>query len=239
MGARMRSILVVILFATTAITLGVTNAHGSDLLEDFDSLGGNAVLLEKARALNPDAKINIVQDRIVNRRNRFELAPEYSSVLGGDSYNKTQNLGMNAHFHINPHWSIGAKYNYSINELRPEGENLINDLTLSGRGIIPEIDYPKSQILATLNWYPIYGKLNVFDLGVVHFDVYTLAGAGKIDLKSGATKTYTAGGGIGFWVSQHLSTRMEVRYQAYDAKRYTGLIRMDTTVASMQIGYLL
>lgn len=213
--------------------------EASGLLQDFDSLGGNDVLLDKARALNPDANLRIVQDRIVSRRNRVEIAPEYASVLGGDSYNHTQNIGANVHFHITPQWSVGAKYNYALNSLRPEGEYLIRDVSVTGKGMIPEIDYPKSQALLMVNWYPIYGKMNLYDLGVAHFDVYAVGGAGQIVLKSGPTTTYTAGGGVGFWISQHLSTRFELRYQTYTAKRYTGDAKMDTTIAGMQIGYLL
>ncbi|MEI7973586.1 MAG: hypothetical protein WCH11_04380, partial [Bdellovibrio sp.] len=54
----------------------------ADLLQDFDSLGGNKVLLEKAQALNPEQNVYVVQDRIVSRKNRFEIAPEFHSVLG-------------------------------------------------------------------------------------------------------------------------------------------------------------
>ena len=81
--------------------------------------------------------------------------------------------------------------------------------------------------------------MNLYDLGVVHFDVYALAGGGQIELKSGMTTSYTAGGGIGLWVSQHLSTRLELRYEGYTAKRYTGDTNMNTTVAGIQVGYML
>lgn len=212
---------------------------GQGLLEDFNSLGGNDVLLEKARALNPDASIRVVQQRIVNRRNRVEFAPEYSNVIGGDSYTNTHNIGLNFHYHISPRWSVGAKYNYSMNSLRPEGEHLIEDKASTGSAMVPDIDYPKQQMMALVSWYPIYGKMNLYDLGVAHFDVYALVGAGQIELKSGRTEAYTAGGGVGFWISQHLSTRLELRYQTYSAIRYEGETKMDTMVAGLQMGYLL
>lgn len=214
-------------------------SSAADLMKDFDSLGGNDVLLEKAKALNPDAEIRVVQDRVVSRRNRFEISPEFMSVLGGDAYNRTTSVGLNVHFHITPQWSLGLKYGYSFNALRPEGEYILNDVTVDGKGMIPDIDYPKQQGLFTVNWYPIYGKMNLYDLGVVHFDVYAIAGAGQMDLKSGPTTTYTGGAGLGLWVSQHLSTRFELRYEGYTAKRYTGDVGMNTTVAGIQIGYLL
>lgn len=216
-----------------------SNAFAADLMKDFDTLGGNDVLLEKAKALNPEAQIRVVQDRVVTRRNRFEIDPEFLSVLGGDAYNKTTTLGLNVHYHITPQWSLGLKYGYSFNALRPEGENLLNDTSVTGKGMIPDIDYPKQQAMFLVNWYPIYGKMNLYDLGVVHFDIYAVAGGGQVELKSGNTPVYTGGAGIGLWVSQHLSTRFELRYEGYTAKRYTGDIGMNTTVAGIQIGYML
>lgn len=232
----MRSRFAVLL--TSLIVLAGNQAR-ADLMKDFDSLGGNDVLLENAKALNPDAEIRVVQDRIVDRRMRFELAPEFSSVLGGDSYNSTQNAGINAHFHFTPRFSVGVKYNYSVNKLRDEGEYLLSDMSVDGKARIPDIDWPKQSTTLTVNFYPIYGKMNLYELGVVHFDVYALAGAGQIELKSGPTTSYTAGGGIGLWVSQHLTTRLELRWEGYKAKRFNGETDMNTTVAGVQIGYLL
>lgn len=226
--------------AGVIVILGVSvQGRAADIMKDFDTLGGNDVLLETAKALNPEAQIRIVQDRVVSRRSRFEFAPEFSSVLGGDAYNSTQNLGLNVHYHITPQWSLGLKYSYAFNKLKPEGEYLISDTSVEGKARIPEIDWPKQEAMLLLNWYPIYGKMNLYDLGVVHFDVYAVAGAGQIELKSGTTTSYTGGGGIGFWISQHLSTRLELRYEGYTAKRFKGETNMNTTVGSVQIGYML
>jgi outer membrane beta-barrel protein len=225
-------------FLILGLLLSTVSAR-ADIMEDFDNLGGNDVLMEKAKALEPDANISVVQDRVVNRFRRFEVSPEFASVLGGDSYLNTRGYGVNAHFHINPHWSLGVKYNSMTNELSPEGKNLINDSGLLGKNIVPEMDYPKDQVLATVSFYPIYGKLNMFNKGIAHFDVYALAGGGNINLRSGSKSTLTAGGGVGFWVSQHLTTRFEMRYQTYDTQRTDGNAKIDLTVASLQMGYLL
>ena len=228
-----------VITALVILTLAASVEAKTDLLKDFDSLGGNDALLEKAKALNPEASISLVQRRVVPRQNRLEIAPEFSSVLGGDSYNRTQNFGANFHYHFTPRWSVGLKYNYSFNKLRPEGENLVKDTAGVGKAVVPDIDYPKQQGLVLLNWYPVYGKMNLYDLGITHFDVYALVGGGIIELASGGTATYTAGGGVGFWWSQHLTSRAELRYQTYRASRYTGSVDMNTTVASVQVGYLL
>ncbi len=211
----------------------------ADLLKDFDSLGGNDVLLERAKELNPEQKIYVVQDRIVDRFRRFEFAPEYASVLGGDSFMESRQYGVNIHFHFNPRWSLGAKYSYMNNSLSRDGENLIQDTSIIGKYKIPDIDFPKNQKLAFVNYYPIYGKMNLFNAGVSHFDVYGQLGYGQIELKSGTTPTWTAGAGVGFWISQHVTTRLEFRYQNYKAQRYDGPTSMDLTLIGIQVGYLL
>ncbi|MEK7358316.1 MAG: outer membrane beta-barrel domain-containing protein, partial [Bdellovibrionota bacterium] len=80
---------------------------------------------------------------------------------------------------------------------------------------------------------------NLLDKGVAHFDIYLLGGAGNVELRSGSKSTYTAGGGVGIWWSQHLTTRAELRYQPYNAKRYDRETPMNLTIAGLQIGYLL
>lgn len=224
---------------TTQASTPAAQKESGGLLKDFDTLGGNDVLLDKARALNPDSTISIVQDRVVSRRKRVELSPEVAGVFGGDAYNSTTMYGINAHYHFTPRWSVGVKYLYDTNKLTKEGQFLIDDTSVTGTGVIPQIDYPKSELMALVNWYPIYGKMNLYDLGVAHFDIYLLGGAGQVQLNSGGTSTYTAGGGLGVWWSKHLTTRAELRYQTYEAQRYTGAVRMNLTVAGLQIGYML
>lgn len=211
-------------------------AGASEILKDFDSLGGNKVLLEKAKALNPETSVGIVQDRVVNRRNRLEISPDVSYVMGGDAYLSTKNLGATIHYHITPHWSLGIRYNSSYSTLKDEAKYLIYG---SGPGLVPAVDYPRSQVVGLLNWYPIYGKMNLYDLGVTHFDVYVTLGGGQITLNSGPTRTYTAGGGVGLWFSQHLAARLELRWQGYNAIRDEQGTYMNTTVAGFQVGYIL
>ena len=213
---------------------------------DFDSLGGNQIILERAQALAPEKNVQVVQNRTVSRTKRVELAPEFSGTFGGDAYNRTKSLGMNLHYHINPRWSVGAKYEYSFNDLTPEGK-VMTDQAISDfnknpsnpTSAYPVIDYPKSETLALVNWYPFYGKMNMLDRGVAQFDVYLVGGYGQVELLSGPAPTYTGGAGVGFWVSQHFSTRAELRYQNYKAKTFNQEKNMDLTVASLQMGWML
>jgi outer membrane immunogenic protein len=213
---------------------------------DFDSLGGNTIFLEKAKALQPDAKVGIVQNRTVPLDNRVEFAPEFSGTFGGDAYNRTKSLGLNAMYHINAGWAVGAKYNYSFNDLTPEGQAMMDRAladyqkdTVHPTIPYPFLDYQKSEALALFNWSPVYGKMNLLDKAVAHFDFYVIGGYGQVELFSGPTSTYTGGGGLAFWLSPHFSTKVEMRYQNYKAQYLGQEKNMDLAVASVQMGWLL
>lgn len=232
--------------APAAATTTASVAGPADIGSEFDGLGGNRILLEKAKALNPEQSESIVQERTVSLRNRFELSPEYSGTFNGDTYSKTQSLGLNANYHINPQWALGVKFNYSFNKLTPEGERMMDAATADFAAnpnnptrLVPDMDYQKTELLALVNWAPIYGKMNLLDRQIVHFDVYGLAGAGQVQLLSGPTQATTAGIGIGFWFNQHLTSRLEMRYENYTAQYLDGEKNLGLTIASAQMGWLL
>jgi outer membrane beta-barrel protein len=223
----------------TVISLIFLNVATADVMKDFDGLGENKDLFDTAKALHPDLNVTVVQERIIKRRNRLEVAPELSMFAGGDAYMDTYSYGLTAQFHIVPWISVGGRWNKFTNTLNKEGKNLINDITATGEGIIPDMDYPDTSTMGFINLYPIYGKMNTMNMGITHFDLYFTGGYGSINLRSGSTPTWSAGGGVGLWWSQHFSTRFEVRYQTYEAQRYNESVDLNSTVASMQIGYIL
>lgn len=208
-------------------------AQETGVVSEFDRIGGNSELMEKIRNIEPEKNIGIVQNRMVDRFRRIEIAPELMTALGGDSYLNTAGYGIVGQFHFNPSFSFGARYSKMSNALTTEGKNLISN------NMVPDVDYPLSQTMAIASFYPVYGKINLFDRAVTHFDIYGTAGYGSIQLESGAKPTWVAGAGVGFWFSQHMSTRFELLYQSYEAERKLGKQDMNVTVGNVQIGYLL
>lgn len=208
----------------TALALAILPAlaHADiDVTKDFDSLGGNEKLYKRAKALDPKNKVSIVQKRVVDRSMRLELGVNYGLVAGGDSYLNTQNVGGNLDFHITPHVSIGGRFYNSYNSLTNEGKDIFeNAQAQRAQGNpfrIVEINEPMQTALATVSVYPIYGKTNLFDIAVAQFDFYALAGYGQVKLeKTGWTDAITAGGGMGLWLTQHVSSRLEGRWQTYE-----------------------
>ncbi|MEY4616458.1 MAG: hypothetical protein RJB66_1418 [Pseudomonadota bacterium] len=211
---------------------------------DWDSLGSSKALLNKAKALDPDNKVRVVQKRAVDRDLRFELSGHYGLLNGGDSYVKTQTGGAQVEFHINPRWSVGYRYDNYFNALTTEGEAIYkqtaNAIANGNQASLPEINFPLSSHLATISWYPIYGKLNLFDKAITQFDLYLVAGAGSIFLDSGERSALTSyGGGAGLWFTQHFMARMEMRYQGYKDSLYTSAPQVNNMAMHLSLGFLL
>lgn len=230
--------------AALLITVSSLVSIAAHAQSDFDSLGSNEGILTRARALNTQQDVRIVQKRAVDRDLRFEIGATYGGVAGGNSYLNTQPLTGSLEFHINPRFSVGARYTQYSNQLSKEGQSQFDAARAAQAAgktdyTIPEIDSPKSSYMGTLSYYPIYGKLNFFDLTVVQFDFYVLAGYGQMELKSGTSQTWTGGGGVGFWWNKYLSSRLEIRHQAYQDKVYTGTRDVGMMIGTLGIGLML
>ncbi len=243
------SIKTLLLLAVMSLSLSAHKASArTDWTQDMNNLGGNDQIIQRAQALHSAQRVRVVQNRTVDRRMRLELGGQFGGAAGGDSYLSIRDTGAFAEFHISPRWSVGARYIQHATKLTAEGDTTYararSDYE-SGRSFqVPLVDQPKSTILGTISFYPLYGKLNLFDKGVTQFDVYLTAGAGQVSLgQSGEqASALTAGGGIGFWLSQYISTRFELRWQTYsDKTAINGLEsrRLDLAIATASLGILL
>jgi outer membrane beta-barrel protein len=237
----------IVVVGVISLTLAVQAAETNQNIEkEFDALGGNGVLLEKAQALNPEVRTTVVQNRIVDRTSRFELSGQYANTFGGDTYVRTGIFGLSGQFHFNNNWSVGAKSGIAFNKLTNEGKSLVEAAEadaaanpLSSTADIPSMDYPKQLSMGYVNFYPLYGKISWLGKGISHFDIYGQLGYGNISLKSGGTTAMSAGAGVGVWGTEHLTTRLEMTYLDYTAKHIDGKeIKMGVTSASVQVGWL-
>jgi outer membrane beta-barrel protein len=236
------SLLLISLFALNAFAAG-------DLTKEMDALGANKELMKKAKAIDPHNRIRVVQNRDVDRYNRVEIGVNGGLVEGGDAYLNTNIVGGQMDFHITPRWSIGARYHNISNELTNEGKAAMEDSERRRQNNEsgfrqPGIDWATDSWLAVGNWYPVYGKMNLFDSAISQFDVYFLGGAGQIKLQSsGNVPLYTAGGGVGLWLTNHFATRLEARWQRYDDKVFDGVEThkrsVDQTLLTMTMSFLL
>jgi len=227
--------------AKRSATIATTKT--TSLAKDLDSLGGNEALIGMADSLNPEIKSRIVQERIVERRNRLEVGINYGGVAGGTTYLQSQSLGFNLDFHITPRWALGLRYSDFNSRLTPEGARVFEEARsnngLNASGGYVDIDTPLNSTMGVLNWFPMYGKINAFEAAVIQFDLYLLLGGGQMNLESGPASIITAGGGVGVWLTQHLTARAEVRYQGYQDLIKTGPRDIDSVVGTLGLGWIL
>lgn len=237
------TLILMSVFALNAFAAGANSQNSGDLTNEMDALGANRDLMRKARAIDPDNSVRVVQNRDVDRRLRLEVGLNAALVEGGDPYTNTNILGGSLDFHITPRWSLGARYSNYSNSMTAEGKRVYEDAKTNTNFRVPSIDYAKNSYMGVINWYPMYGKLNMFDMGITQFDIYLLGGGGQIALSSGSEAIFTAGAGVGFWISQHFSTRFEARWQGYKDHPQVGSEITDRnineTVLGLSIGFLL
>jgi outer membrane immunogenic protein len=240
----LKQIAFLILAVALASCMGSWAAHAADITQNMNGLGGDKDLMKKARALDPDNRVRVVQNRTVDRNWRMELGVGYGALAGGNPYLDTQDYGVNFDVHINPMFSVGARYNRYYNKLNSEGDRVFADAQRHQAAHddtwhTPAVDYLNSSEMATLSFYPIYGKLNMLDMGITQFDLYMIGGYGQAHTENGSSPTWTAGGGAGIWLSQHFASRLEVRYQSYQEKIYSGSRDVNAVVSTFSIGFML
>ncbi len=212
---------------------------------DLNSLADDSALIERAKAMDPKNRVQIVQRRAVDRNLRLELGGNYGYISGGDSYLSSQNLGAYLDFHINPNWSVGFRYNNYINSLTNEAKTVyqaaqadVANRTNDARP--PAVDSPLNTELGTIAWYPVYGKMNFFNSWVPHFDLYVLGGYGKTQTESGLNSDTFAGGmGIALWLSQHFTSHLEVRYQTFQDRPQETTRSESLVIGQVSLGILL
>lgn len=234
------------------VSLTTPLAFADSLMNDMDSLGGNKKLVQMARDIDPKNRVRIVQNRLVDRNWRLELGVNYGTHTGGNPYLETDSLGASADVHVNPYFSIGLRYYDHSSDLSPEGERRVTQAeSLRAQGVpgaLPKAALPLNSYMGVINVYPTYGKFNMLNLSVVHFDVYLMGGVGQIQMETfgnGAveeysTETYTGGAGVGVWWNNHVTSRFEARYQTYEEQRFSDDSKnMGATIFSASFGVLL
>lgn len=242
-----QSLRLMVLSVVTLAALG--SAAQAAVSDDMNSLGSNAESKKRAARLENRSRVSLVQNRSVKRDWRLEGGVSYGGVAMGDSYLMTQNLGLNADLHISPKFSLGVRYAKAFSQFTNEGQKQYDTAqSMKNQGnmgyTVADMDTPESSLMGVMNWYMTYGKINLFDASIIQFDIYSLAGYGQMNLKNGngekhSTGTWTAGLGIGFWLTNHITSRIEVRYQTYQDQVYTGPRDLNLIVGTFGLGVLL
>lgn len=231
----------VFLLAGLLMSVGTAEASNSKSLK---SLGSQEVLLDKARPSLPANTYRVIQRRAIDREYRFEFDVSAGGVAGGDSYFNSKNLGLQAEFHLSNRWSLGLRHLWNFNDLTAEGKRRFDYAEASYAAgnfspDVPDLDWPISTSLATISFYPLYGKVSWFESTVSYFDFYLLAGGGMVNLRRGQSPIGAAGIGMGMWWTDHLTSRIEAVYQNYEDQMISGKRRIQNANISFSMGFLL
>lgn len=230
--------------ALFAAALTASPQASASVSGDLDALGGNDAVVKRAAKLSSKNDVAIVQGRTVDRNMRFEFLGAYGPLAGGSSSLSTQLATAQAEFHVVPQFSLGVRYAKAFSQLTNEGQAAYDALRAQkasgGVGAsAPDVDAPQSSVIGTATWYMFYGKINFFDVRVIQFDIYSLAGYGSMTTQNSSSPAITAGGGIAFWIAQHVTSRFEIRYLGYKDKVYTGERDQNAVVGTAGFGFLL
>ncbi len=230
---------------TLGLAFSTAQAQTKSLKKDFQSLGDNQQVTERVQQLDNQQRIRVVQNRSMDRNNRLEAAVTFGMLSGADSYVESKNMGGMLNYHITPRWSLGVSYIKDSNSLTAEGSRLY-DAAFACRQTdpncdqrFPSIDFPLETKMAAISFYPIYGKLNVFDSGIAQFDIYTSFGYGQKKLDSGSTDVISGSLGAGIWINSFITARLEGRVESYTDLLKTEKRRQNAVSAIASVGVML
>ena len=242
----MKQLITTLTIMLISVAAAAAPAKKKTVFKDLDSLGSNKAIAERAKAIDANNRVRVVQNRSVDRDMRFEFGVSYGMMAGGDANIESSAMGFMGDFHIIPQLSLGVRHYQFNSALSAEGQRRFDaDRSAQQSGDpsagVPEVDYPESATLGVLTVYPLYGKLNFFNQGITQFDFYMMGGYGQMKTQNGTSPTWTAGAGVGVWWSKHISSRLEARYQDYqDELTINGRTRdQGVTSFSLGIGFLL
>ncbi len=234
-----KSILLILLTSTIA------HAEKKSLTNEFETLGDNKEVIERVQKLDSRQKVRVVQNRMMDRNNRLEAALNLGLLSGGDSYVQTKSLGGMLQYHLTPRWSFGVSYEKNYNTLTSEGARRYDtayacqqaDAACPER--YPSVDFPLDTKMVSVSFYPIYGKLNLFDSGIAQFDLFTTFGYGQKTMNSGVSNVLSASLGVGLWLNSFLTARLEGRYENYKDLLQTEKRLQNAVSAIASIGIML
>ncbi len=158
-------------------------------------------------------RIPSVTRRVFKKQGRVELFPAVGWSLNDPFYNHVVATG-GLSFHVLESLSIGVtgEYYAALQAKVPvTGGRLAGD---------PSVNSPAYAARLEAAWSPLYGKLSILAEGVVHFDVYALAGAGVV---GGSDSKPTVAGVVGlgqhYFLNDWMALRIEVRDQIFVMSR--------------------
>jgi outer membrane beta-barrel protein len=170
-----------------------------------------------------DTEFHVVQSRKYSKEKKFFLSAGYGTLVN-DSFNTGGMFLLSGGYYFKETYGVELFY-MGFNARNSKTVNEI--FTLTGA---PSYSHPLSEMGATFNWMPIYGKVSVFDKSIIYYDLGINVGAGihkyervvQTGNETDSTPMFIADITQQFFLSDRFALRFDIknRYYSIDLKKY-------------------
>jgi outer membrane beta-barrel protein len=185
-----------------------------------------------------EGEIVVVQPKKVLVQQRVEVLPRFG-VTFNDTLITQFSLGGSLYYHISENLYVGATFEWfdfdGIGGTTDTYDEVIRTTTT-----LPELAPVTWVASAELGWTPIHGKFSLFDVVIVHYDIYGLLGVGAIETVGDPTVAGVIALGQRTFIGDWLALTIEVRDRAYvEPLPLSGDTFTNVLTASIGLGFFI
>ncbi len=163
------------LFATCALALALLAPAQSFAQSSDDDSSGTTIV--RTRAPEPKRPTK-VRNKFFIKAKRFEITPRFG-YISNNALNSEMMLGLGLTYHINERVGVEVAADYAFLGGTGNTKNLaLAVLRLLDASFRLESVDPGLFAMASLVWYPMYGKINPFSSAVINLDFFFVLGLG-------------------------------------------------------------
>lgn len=190
------------------------------------------VVMAAGLELNPDElkgvstkkSVSILQNRYFLKAWRPEVGLLMGNVLN-EAFTKTKTRGMRVGVFLNE-W-VGLESQYILTTVRNSADRKAlnqkkyrdyNDpakFVTADAEVNPISSFQDFVLIGA----PLYGKVNVLDLGIVYVDIYGSLGFSRVGTEQGTKNALALGAGQRFYFAERWSGRLDFRNRTYNETR--------------------
>lgn len=169
---------------------------------------------QRQKALSIGDRIVVLQRKPFLRKGRVEFEPNFRASFN-DSLVQQISGGLTINYHINEMLFIGLLGSWQDWRFISTDSNSYTDIyerTIDATDSIPRTSVINAYAGLDIGYVPIYGKMTLFGVGVVHWDLSLKIGGGAVHARSAG---FGGGGWVAasqrFFLTDWLSLNTEVR----------------------------
>lgn len=163
-------------------------------------------------------RVETVKNRTIQLAKRFEVGVTAGMALNQAYYNQ-MNFGGMVNYHITESHAINLVGIFHLDGLSPYGSDLKQGKGLSsGDTFDPSLaPHPQTMLLANWQFTAYYGKISITKQAVMNLDLFGVLGIGYVGMKGTGSPALNLGFGQNFYFSNHLSLRLDLRMDIFQA----------------------